>query len=118
MINAQEIKEIVKTYEKYGWTLQRILLSQELKNKLTESEIENLFGDTKILDSKTNGALFSRDSKNNKVAWELRYLHSNPFAVFELIDSESSDSEKETIFTQMENQLLDYASNNIAKKDN
>ncbi len=111
MINALEIKEILETYKKYGWTLEKILLSKELKNELTDAEITELSGDAKIEHSKTDAALFSRNSKNNKQAWELRHFHSNPFAVFELIDSEVSETEKTEILKQMENRLEDYASN-------
>lgn len=118
MINAQEIKEILKTYNKYGWTLRKILLSNEYKNRLDNATIKDLFGDVGISESKTDGALFSRDSNNNKVAWELRYLNSNPFAVFELIDPESSDAEKETIFKQMQNKLQVYASDSLNNMDN
>jgi hypothetical protein len=115
MIKAQEIKEILETYKKYGWTLEKILLSDELKNELNDAEIKDLFGDTKVLNSKTDGALFSRSSKNNKEAWELRHLYSNPFAIFELIDLENSKDEKQEIIKQMENRLADYASNKLSR---
>ncbi|MGI8545030.1 MAG: hypothetical protein ACR2MD_16340 [Aridibacter sp.] len=115
MIKLQEIKEILETYKKYGWRLQKILLSNELKNELSDAKIVNLFDDIKISNSKTDGALFSRSSKNNKQAWELRHLHLNPFAIFELIDDKTSATEKEKILKQMENRLEDYASNDLSR---
>ncbi|MDQ3635576.1 MAG: hypothetical protein M3405_13860 [Acidobacteriota bacterium] len=115
MIKLQEIKEILETYRKYGWTLQKILLSDRLKNELSAAEIKLFSSGVKVSNSKADGALFSRSSKNNKEAWELRHLHLNPFAIFELIDAEISNSEKEKILKQMENRLEDYASNDLSR---
>lgn len=117
MIKAQEIKEILETYKKYGWILQKILLSDKLKKELSKAEIRDIFGHTKIAHSKTDGALFFRNSENNKEAWELRHLHVNPFAIFELIEFESSDAEKQEILKQMENRLENYVSNKRTETD-
>lgn len=115
MIKLQEIKEILETYKKYGWRLQKILLSNELKNELSAAEIKLFSSGVKVSNSKTDGALFSRSSKNSKQAWELRHLHLNPFAIFELIDDKTSATEKEKILKQLENRLEDYASNNLSR---
>lgn len=116
MISAQEIKSILETYEKYDWKLRKILLTKNLKNDLKEEDLKRLFGEAEISEAEIDGAFFSRNSKNDKIAWELRHLNANPFAVFELIDREAGAAECVEILKRMENRLENYASNKMSVK--
>lgn len=114
MINASEIKEILSTYKKYGWEINRILLSDELKSSLSSDEIEELFGESEISDFAVDAVWFSRPSKHGKTAWELRHLSPNPFAIFELSDEDADESANAEMLKNSETRMADHASN---KKD-
>lgn len=104
MISAETIREILSLYKKHGWNLRRVLLSENLQRRLSDS-IETLFDDAEIFSSEIDAALFSRPSGKANEAWELRHLSETPFAVFELFDKNLDDeSFREKIF-EMGNQL-------------
>ncbi len=87
MITAFEISEILSLYKKHGWNVSRVLLSSELKTSINSDEFVSLFDDVEIFDAEIDAVWFSRRSNNDKIAWELRHLNSNPFAVIEFIDN-------------------------------
>ncbi len=111
MINASEVKEILSTYEKYGWTIKQILLSDELKNSLSSEELEEIVGKSEISESSVDAVWFSRPSKYGKTAWELRHLNQNPFAIFELTDEDDDESAKVEMLKNAETRMAEYASN-------
>jgi hypothetical protein len=117
MIKALEIKEILATYQKYGWKPEKVLLTKKLQNTFSPTELEDTFGNLPVKTSGVSGIWFSRQSKNKRVAWEIRHLNSNPFALMELIENGLPDSQKEIILRQAETRLEEYASNKLSNKD-
>jgi hypothetical protein len=109
MIDVRMVEEIIATYEKYGWQLRRVLLSDELKKQLGDSR-SNLFENTSVINSLVDAAWFSRPPNEGGVAWELRYLGDIPFALLEKVDE--NDSEFENILNGVEVRLREA----IAKK--
>lgn len=107
MINSKQIEEILSLYKKHGWNLRRVLLCSDLKNSLDSETLVDLFEDCEISETEFNAVWFSRPSKHQKFAWELRHLSVNPFALFEVSDDENLDEE---IVKEMENRLKEYAS--------
>lgn len=91
MIDAVAIKEILETYKKYGWTLRRVLLSDELT--LTVGDTRNFFGGVPVITSDLNAAWFSRPPKDGPNAWEIRHLSTDPYSLVEHIDENSADFE-------------------------
>ena len=91
MITEKQIAEILSLYKKHGWTLSRVLLSAELKSKLS-GKLEQLFGTAEIASSKANAAWFTRPSKHQNTAWELRHLSDAPFALFEVFEPGAEES--------------------------
>lgn len=85
MISADGIRAIVAQYEKYGWQLRRVLLSRPLGNSLG-GEINSLFVGVDMIESDVDAAGFSRPSRGNNIAWELRLLDESPFALLEVVD--------------------------------
>jgi hypothetical protein len=109
MITENLIRDILSQYKKHGWNLSRVLLLPETAKKLSES-LDALFGDAEIVSSDVNAAWFSRPSKNNRVAWELRHLSEIPFALFESFDeNDDKDFIKESL-NEMETRLQDRTS--------
>jgi hypothetical protein len=86
MISADAVSEILSLYQKHGWSLRRVLLSEKLNESLTAS-FKTLFGDAEIVPAEIDAAFFSRAS-GEREAWELRHLSKTPFAIFESFDKD------------------------------
>lgn len=102
MIDASAIAEIIATYQKHGWILRRVLLSEALVRKLGKDK-EKLFSKATISLSGIDAAWFSRPPKTGAVAWELRYLGEPPFALLENVDEK--DAEFDKILQETESRL-------------
>ncbi|MFN0277308.1 MAG: hypothetical protein ACKVRN_01770 [Pyrinomonadaceae bacterium] len=102
MIDASAIAEIIATYNKYGWILRRVLLSDASNEKLGKHK-ETLFGEATISVSEIDAAWFSRPPDKNGVAWEIRYLGEPPYALLEKVNE--GDAEFEKILRQTESRL-------------
>ena len=111
MINAGQIGEILSLYKKHGWNLRRVLLSETLKKRLADST-EELFGAAEIVSSDIDAAWFYRASRKNHESWELRHLSETPFALFETVSEDTSESEREEIQREMEDRLRKLLSRN------
>lgn len=111
MIESKLIEEILFLYKKNGWILNRVLMSAELRESLSEKEIENIFGDTEITDAEFDAVWWTRASQHNNNAWELRHLSKPPYALFELVDRNADDEEIKDVQKQLENRMRIYASN-------
>lgn len=114
MIESKQIAEILSLYKKHGWNLSRVLISADLKDKLGKLEI--LFGETEIIDTKIDAVWFSRPAKNNRMAWELRHLDNNPFALFASFAENEDASLRENTLKELENRLRVHASNDPDNK--
>lgn len=86
MIEFAEICDIIKTYEKHGWTLRRVLLSEE------SSTGRELFGEIEPERSDIDAVWFSRVSKQGGTAWEIRHLSSSPLAYLTIVGDDDDDS--------------------------
>ena len=73
MITANLVTEIISLYKKHGWRICRVLLSNETKIKFA-AEIETIFQNDLIKESAVDAVWFSRPSKHDNIAWELRHL--------------------------------------------
>ena len=104
MISANQIQEILSLYKKHGWALRRVLLTEKLKNSLSDS-IETLFGTAEIVSSDIDAAWFSRVSKGNREAWEIRHLSQTPYALVEVFDAEDEEEVREETRHEIQEQL-------------
>jgi len=96
MTDPATVGEIIKQYEKHGWTLRRALLSDESRPALTE-----LLGDIRIMPSDLEAIWFSRRSKPEAESWELRRLSGAPFALVAVIPSSTSEEDVESALAQV-----------------
>lgn len=106
MITEKQITEIILQYKKHGWNLSRVLLSVKLEKNLPD-KTENLFGAAEIVLSEIDAAWFTRPSKNQNTAWELRHLSDAPFALFEVFDAETEKDFIEEKLLEMEEQMIE-----------
>jgi hypothetical protein len=105
MIDTGSLRELIATYERHGWLLRRVLLSDDARASLDIN-----LPDIPIISSDIDAAWFSRPPGTAGVAWEIRYLGATPYALVEKLD-ENEDS--------FEQQLADVESRlrlAIAKK--
>lgn len=106
MIEAAAISEILTQYKKHGWTLRRVLLSQKLREKLSPAA-PDVFGEVEIIDSSLDAAWFSRRSKPEFEAWEIRHLSSTPFALVEVLENSFSAEQAVEILTNAELKMIE-----------
>ena len=104
MTDAKQIKDLVALYEKYGWTLRRVLLSAELRAALG-TETAAIFGIAAIETSDINAAWFERRSQPGMAAWELRLISNDPFAVVEVRHDGEDDEDWEIRVAEAEDRV-------------
>lgn len=108
MISPGQIQEILSLYKKHGWRLRRVLLTEKLKAFLAESG-ETLFADAEIISAEIDAAWFSRASKAEREAWEIRHLSETPYALVEVFDAEDEKEVREEKLHELEEQLKERA---------
>ncbi|HEX8368601.1 MAG TPA: hypothetical protein VF604_08670 [Pyrinomonadaceae bacterium] len=105
MISVAQILEIISQYKKHGWTLRRVLLSDELRvrayNELVALSTD---GAVEFVSADVEAAWFSRPSPTGE-AWELRRLSTTPFALFEVFDADDEEEAREEARKEMETRL-------------
>jgi hypothetical protein len=105
MISVEQIKEILTQYKKHGWTLRRVLLSDELRVRAYNELVALSAGEAvEFVSSDVEAAWFSRPSKEGE-AWELRHLSIAPFALFEVFDEDDEEETREQERKEMETRL-------------
>jgi hypothetical protein len=100
------IDEIVATYRRHGWQLQRVLLRPETAAKLGD-QLKTL-DDARVDEAEVDGLWFSRPSYEQREAWELRLLSENPFALFETFEKDETEEQREEMRRELEARLRDY----------
>ncbi len=111
MIGIRQIQEILKQYERHGWTLRRVLLSAPLRENLPVS----MFDKTEIRAADFDAFWFSRPSAKGE-AWELRSVSSAPFALVEVFEKDEAEEIREETRMEMETRMQERASKPIARK--
>jgi hypothetical protein len=110
MRHSDLIKEIVATYQKHGWQLQRVLLRAQTRGELDADLVAGSLSleGARIIETEVDGLWFSRPSYEQREAWELRLLAENPFALFETFEKDETEEQREEIRREMEARLRDY----------
>jgi hypothetical protein len=108
MIDAGTVSEILKLYQKHGWTLRRVLLSEALRKSFSTATV-GLFAGAAVQTAPVDAMWFSRQSKPGLTAWEIRHLSEIPFALVEVIDDSLDPELKDEVFRNTEARMLDLA---------
>ncbi len=109
MISSDLCNQIIKTYQKHGWALRRVLLRDETRAKLN-SQTETIFPNAAIKEAEVDALWFVRDSYEGREAWELRLISQTPYALFETFEPEEEEEDREDLRIEMEARLRDIAS--------
>jgi hypothetical protein len=102
MIDAAAFKGIIALYDKHGWKLRRVLLSAPLRERLAGQIPPGI----DVRDSDLDAAWFSRSSRPESTAWEIRHLSENPFALLEVIQNGADEKEAESALNAAEAKML------------
>ncbi len=100
MIDAAVVGEIIAQYEKHGWKLRRALLSPDSRNMSSQFD-----GSVVTIDADLDALWFSRRSKPENEAWELRRLSSTPFALVTVVPTDSAVDELEASLARIESEM-------------
>ncbi len=99
MIKLADVNPVVELYEKHGWTLRRVLLTE--RGEITEG----VFAGAAFEDSAIDALWFSRISKPESETWELRRLTGSPFALIAVFDKGETADEREETLREIENRM-------------
>lgn len=106
MKTIDRIQEILDTYQKYGWKVERLLMRAETRELVVQQQIS--FANARIEEGTVDALWFSRASHNNRDAWELRLVADSNYALFETFEADESDEAREEVRREMEARLRDY----------
>ena len=104
MIRADDVRETLAQYQKFGWRLERVILTPVVRDALSVAAIE-LFKEIPVTESDLNAMWFSRANANGRIAWELRTLGPTPFALVDSTEPGAAESELTELFERVENQM-------------
>ena len=68
------------------------------------------FTEADVEDASIDALWFSRSSHERRVAWELRLIAENPFALFETFEEDETEEQREDMRREMEARLRDHLS--------
>ena len=100
MIDPATVGEILAQYKKHGWVLRRALLSDEGKVQLAKA-----LGSVEITISDFDALWFSRKSKPESEAWELRRLTNLPYALVAVVRADAGTEELESTLAQVADEM-------------
>ena len=101
------IKDIIATYRKHGWQLQRVLMRSATRSEVIDKEQTTLEG-AEVDQSEVDALWFSRPSQGQREAWELRLVAESPYALFETFAADESEELREQARQEMEGRLREY----------
>ncbi|MGB9180099.1 MAG: hypothetical protein WCB68_12700 [Pyrinomonadaceae bacterium] len=108
MNQLERFNEIINTYRRHGWQLQRVLLRSETRNAMSEAD-NSLFESATVQEGEVDALWFARPSHAGREAWELRLVGETPYALFETFEADEPEEEREDVRLEMEARLRDYA---------
>jgi len=104
-MNLDLAREIVATYEKHGWKLQRLLSA----DRNERDKIAEAFPAAVISAAEIDAVWFARPSNAGRQAWELRLVAEQPYALFEAFEADEGEEDREDARKEMENKMREYA---------
>jgi hypothetical protein len=107
MNQIERLLEIVTTYRKHGWSLQRVLMTAETRAAGAELK-QSSFADTTVEAAAIDAVWFSRPSHEQREAWELRLVADTPYALFETFESDEPEEQREELRREMEARMREH----------
>ena len=100
--------EIIATYQRHGWKVQRVLLRAATRADLAGGA-DDLFKGVQTIDSDFDALWFARPSHDGREAWELRLAREQPYALFKAFAADESEADREAERVEMEGRMREQA---------
>jgi hypothetical protein len=100
--------EIIPSYQRHGWELQRVLLRPATRTHLNDTA-DRLFKEALLIEADFDALWFSRPSHAGREAWELRLVAPQPYALFEAFEADEDEELREEARREMENRMREQA---------
>lgn len=100
MLKKEALSDILSLYEKYGWQMRRVLLTEGAKGSLSGMFDANILSDSDI-----DAVWFSRAAKNGGETWELRHLCETPYALLEVFDADEDEEVRDETLIEIQDRL-------------
>lgn len=102
MNQLQLFREILATYRKHGWRLERVLMSAATLAQAGATGDASLFENVAVQESAVDAMWFARPSHEGREAWELRLVAETPYALFELFEADEPEEDREDVRREMQ----------------
>jgi hypothetical protein len=114
MNQLQRFEEILATYRRHGWRLERVLMRAGTLAELRGTNgagdpAETRFEGILVREHEVDAMWFARASHERREAWELRLVAETPYALFELFEEDEAEEDREDVRREMEARLVEYA---------
>ena len=97
-------KEIIATYRKHGWRLERVLVRREISAEV-RAQIQASGESPVIEEAPVDAMWFARTSHGEREAWELRLVAESAYALFETFEADDAEEAREEVRREMEARL-------------
>jgi hypothetical protein len=105
MSQIARLLEILTTYRKHGWTLQRVLMTAETQTACSDAAA---FAGAPVEVAAIDAVWFSRPSHEQREAWELRLVADTAYALFETFESDELEEQREELRQEMEARMREH----------
>ena len=106
-MTPQLFNQIIATYRRHGWELQRVLLRPDTRATIAENKAD--FDSADLRDDQIDALWFARPSNAGREAWELRLVAEQPYALFEAFEPDETENSREEKRRLMEERMREYA---------
>lgn len=101
MMDLGTIEQIIAQYAKHGWELRRVLYLE------SPPPASPRFGDAEFVRAQLEALWFSRSSRPETTAWELRHLGDTPYALVTAVPEGAAPDETDEILEETEKRMLE-----------
>ena len=104
MTKSDLLSDILSNYTRHDWQLRRLLLTAKTINEVDDTQLSL----APVSEASFDALWFSRPSRGDREAWELRLLAATPYALFENFEPDETEEQREEMRQEMEARLRDH----------
>lgn len=104
MTKSDILSDILTNYARHDWELRRLLLTAQTINEVDNAQLSL----APVTETSFDALWFSRPSRGDREAWELRLLAPTPYALFENFEPDETEEQREEMRQEMEARLREH----------
>ena len=108
MNQLDRFKEIIATYSRHGWRLQRVLMLPQTRVEMSASLEDQLFEGIAVEEASVDALWFARPKPDGREAWELRHVSGTHYALFEIFEADEAEEDREDVRREMLARLCEH----------